>query len=492
MTPKVEVTSSLRSYLYLALFTAGALLVHGYHPGIEDAEIYGPGIKKLLNPELYPFGAEFFLNHARLTLFDELIAASVRATHLSFDLTIFIWYVASTFLTLLACWRLSVECFRKPEAQWSAVALVAVLLTLSVAGTALYIADQYLTPRSIVTFALLFATLSALKGRKMAWAAWSIVAICIHPLMAFIGLSYTFILWLMRWQRASIGKWNLLASAMLPLNVIPPLTNAYKEALSTRPYFFLLQWRWYEWVGAIAPLFLLWWIARFSQRQSKPTIHLMSRALSIYGICYLVMGLVLTVPARFQTVARLQPMRSLHLLYILMFLFVGGLIGEYVLQKRLWRWMVLFLPLCVVMFLAQRQLFPASPHIEWPNAAPANDWLCAFDWIRHNTPPDAVFAIDPEYMDKDDQHGFRVIAERSRLADAMKDSGAVTMFPDQPAPVHWLEQLTAERGWHHFEEKDFQQLKRLYGISWALLEGPICLTLKCPYENQTLFVCRVD
>jgi len=40
MTPKVEVTSNLRSCLYLALFTAGALFVHGYHPGIEDAECF--------------------------------------------------------------------------------------------------------------------------------------------------------------------------------------------------------------------------------------------------------------------------------------------------------------------------------------------------------------------------------------------------------------------------------------------------------------------
>src|SRR5215510_12896856 len=115
MTCKLSPTSSLRPYVYLILLTAGAVLIHGYHPGIEDAEIYGPGIKKLLNPSLYPFGSEFFLNHARLTLFDELMAASVRLSHLSFDLTIFIWYVFSVFLTLLACWRLSTQCFRKPE-----------------------------------------------------------------------------------------------------------------------------------------------------------------------------------------------------------------------------------------------------------------------------------------------------------------------------------------------------------------------------------------
>src|SRR5215475_8203037 len=108
MKRKFDLSSNLRACVYLVLLTAGALLIHGYHPGVEDAEIYGPGIKKLLNPSLYPFGSEFFLNHARLTLFDELIAVSIRATHLSFDLTIFIWYALSIFLTLLACWRLSV------------------------------------------------------------------------------------------------------------------------------------------------------------------------------------------------------------------------------------------------------------------------------------------------------------------------------------------------------------------------------------------------
>src|SRR5437867_4924076 len=50
------------------------------------------------------------------------------------------------------------------------------------------------------------------------------------------------------------------------------------------------------------------------------------------------------------------------------------------------------------MFLAQRQLFADSPHIGLPGSASTNDWLRAFEWIRHNTPPNAVFAIDPNYM----------------------------------------------------------------------------------------------
>ncbi len=145
------------AYIYLALLTAGVLLVHGYHPGIEDAEIYVPGIKRILDPSLYPFAADFFLNHARFTLFAQTIAASIRLSHLSFGVAVFIWYLGCTFLTLLACWRLSVELFRESSARWAAVTMVAAVFTIPVAGTALYIEDQYLTSRSIVIFTILLA-----------------------------------------------------------------------------------------------------------------------------------------------------------------------------------------------------------------------------------------------------------------------------------------------------------------------------------------------
>ena len=95
-------------------------------------------------------------------------------------------------------------------------------------------------------------------------------------------------------------------------------------------------------------------------------------------------------------------------------------------------------------------------------------------------------------MTKDDQHGFRAIAERSRLADAVKDSGAATMFPETTAAVDWLEQLTAQSGWDHFREKDFRNLKSVYGVSWVVLQKPVAIGFPCPYENPTLEVCRID
>jgi hypothetical protein len=492
------VTSRWRPYLYLLAITAGALLIQGYHPGAEDAEIYIPGIKKLLNPQLYPFGAEFFLNHARMTLFADLIAASVRVFHLGFDVTVFVWYVASIFLTLVACWLLSTECFDRPEAQWAGVLTVAALLTIPVAGTALYIADQYLTSRSLVTVAILFGLWSGLTGRLAGCLLWNAIALCIHPLMAVFGISFTLILWSMRrnnsapenqpWRLAFTGFFTGVST----LNLFPVSSSAYERAVDTRSYFFILRWQWYEWLGAIAPLLLLWLIGQVCRRRSMAAGRILARASIVYGVIFLLATLVVTVPARFQTAARLQPMRSLHLLYILMFLLGGGLLGEWILRQRRWLWIALFVPLCAGMFVVQLDLFPASPHIEWPNAVPHNDWLQAFDWVRRNTPTDALFAIDPDYMDKDDEHGFRAIAERSRLADAVKDSGAVTMFPELPAADHWLEQLSAQRGWDHFHESDFHHLKELYGVGWVVSARPFSVNFACPYENPSVRVCRVD
>ena len=135
---------SRRQIALLFLISIGAVLVHGYHPGIEDAEFYLPGVIKHLHPALYPFNDQYFMSHARMTLFAPIVATSVRITHLPLDWAIFLWHFACIFLLLLGCWRISRICFRDGRAPWGSVALVAALLTIPVAGTALYIMDQYL------------------------------------------------------------------------------------------------------------------------------------------------------------------------------------------------------------------------------------------------------------------------------------------------------------------------------------------------------------
>jgi hypothetical protein len=485
-----------RDVLILLLLAFCALLVHGYHPGVEDAEIYLPGIKKALNPALYPHNSAFFASHAHLTLFPNLVAGSIRISHLPVDWALFLWQWFSIFLVLLGCWHLGRLAFRNTQARWGGVALVAALLTIPVAGTALYIMDEYVSTRSLSTPAVLFILINAVERRFVRALLWASFTALIHPLMVVFGVSYAVLfLWMNRPQPARLIHSRaeaVTALLLFPLGLFPPVTDAYREVLSSRPYFFLLQWHWYEWLGIFAPLALLWLFRRIARSQNSPVLEAMCSASLIFGLIFFAAASILTIPPRLANFAELQPMRCLHLIYILLFVILGSLLAQGILKHHVWRWAVLFLPLCAGMWYAQRQLFPATPHIEWPGARPRNDWVQAFLWIRENTPRDAYFALDPNYMvlPGEDQHGFRAIAERSRLADTVKDSGAVTMFP--ALAETWRQQVRALQGWKNFQMSDFHRIKQMFGVDWVVLQAPGVADLSCPYQNHGLLVCRLD
>jgi len=214
-------------------------------------------------------------------------------------------------------------------------------------------------------------------------------------------------------------------------------------------------------------------------------------------LIFLVVGLVVCMPsmARF---ALLQPMRSLHAVFILLFVLLGGVLAESVLKSCVWRWALLFAPLCFAMFFVQRQLFPASEHLELPGRAPRNAWVQAFDWIRLNTPPDAIFALHPNYMNLpgEDEHGFRATAQRSSLA-GVHDNGPVSMFP--VLSEQWHDQVQAQHNWKNLRPEDFQRLDQDYGVTWLVLQrgsdvlqSGIPAGWSCPYRNDVVTVCRID
>jgi hypothetical protein len=478
-----------KDFLLLALLTLGALLVHGYHPWAEDAALYLPGVEKILHPELFPFNAQFFESHAHLTFFPNFIAASVRVSHLPLEVVLFFWQVTSIFLFLLACLRLISRCFSDEKARWAGVAMVAALLTLPVAGTALYIMDQYLNPRNLVAFAAIFAVVKVIDGKYFQAALFLAFAAAIHPLMSVFVLSYCVVLLCI--ERFDLRYASL--ACLLPFGIsFDPPPPAYHQVALSHSYFYLLRWQWYEWLGALAPLAILSWFSRIARSRQLRNLDQLCRALIIYELVYLVAAVVLSIPARFESLARLQPMRSLYLLYVLFFLFAGGLLGEYVLKTRVWRWAALFVPLCAGMFLVQRDLFPASAQVEWPGVASKNQWVQAFQWVRANTPSDAIFALDPWYMHipGEDENGFEAVAQRSMLADGVKASGAVSMFPAMAD--EWLRQMKAQSEWSKFQPEDFRRLQAQYGVTWVVLQQPGIAGLDCPYRNAAVLVCQVD
>ncbi len=401
------------------------------------------------------------------------------------DVAIFLWHIGSIYLFLMAAWRLLGACFESAPARWGGVLLLAGCLTVPAAGTALVIMDPYLTPRS-------FAAPSALSSpsphglQKKRWAAvgWVACTAAIHPQMSF-------------YAAALLG---VLEAGPTLLGLLPygygfePAQGPAREALLARTYFFVMNWAWYEWVGAIAPVALLGWFAsrRFTERArgTTPAFRRLARALVPYGLLFTAAALVLAASPRLETFNRLQPMRAFHLLYCIFFALLGGLMGEYVLGHKAWRWAALFAPVAAGIWFGQVDAYSSSPHVEWPGDSGRSSWLQAFYWIREHTPKDAVFALDPNYMalPGEDQHGFRAVAERSVLADNLKDSGPVALFPQ--LAEEWKKQASAQAGWDTFGQGDFERLARMYPVTWIVTRGPGPEFASCPYRNEVVAVCR--
>lgn len=380
---------------------------------------------------------------------------------------------------------------------------MASLFTIPVAGTALYLVDEYLDPRAFAAFPVLFALLavfpgqtpgepvdrSRLRPRQILWMVfWLGFATLFHIQMAFYGALLIVFLLIRMPRRVE----SLMATAIFPLRSLwEPASAAWQKAARTRTEDYLLLWHWYEWLGIVAPLAILEWFRRLARRHNLPRVEYLSRRLTLFGLFGFAGGLILTIPPTFARLAPYQPMRTFYMVYLLFFLIAGALIGKWILRKSIWRWLALFIPICFGMCYAQLQLYPGSPHIEWPGVKDPNPWVQAFLWIRHNTPKDAYFALNPRFLELhgEDFHGFRAFAERSRMADLVKDPGVVNLFPD--VGDIWLKQVTALKGWKHFTLKDFQRLKKQFGVGWVVLEQHEVPGLDCVYRDGPVRVCRI-
>jgi hypothetical protein len=143
------------------------------------------------------------------------------------------------------------------------------------------------------------------------------------------------------------------------------------------------------------------------------------------------------------------------------------------------------------MFAAQRALFPASLHLELPGRAPRNRWLQAFAWIRDNTPKDAYFALGPDYLTQpgEDMHGFRALAERSALADDLKDGSVLSKAPG--LVPRWRAEVGAQEGWEHFQAADYERLRAQFGVDWVILDTVAPPGFACRWRREGLSICRI-
>ena len=217
-----------------------------------------------------------------------------------------------------------------------------------------------------------------------------------------------------------------------------------------------------------------------------------SRAFVVYGLIYLVVALVVDLPARFEALARLQPLRSLHFLYIVMFVVMGGFLAEYVLKDRVWRWLLLFAPLSLgnvhgaaSTFSSKRSRGMAGRRTQESVGA----GIC-LDPAEHargcaTSPSTRNIWISLAKMRSD----FVVLRSAAAWPTESRTTEWSACF--LPLAEEWWAQVQAQTPWKNFRAEDFSRLKSRYGVSWVVVQQPGVAGLDCPYQNSAVRVCRI-
>ena len=489
-----------RTIVWLVALTPAVLLVHGYHPFSEDAAIYVAGVRKLVDPAFYIPDSAFVLANTRLSLFAHLLATILRITRMPLSYLLLLTHLVSIFAFLFACQSLARRIFSSPAAQWSAVALAGACFTMPLAGTSLMLMDPYVTARSFSTPLGLLALAAAIDHRWLRTALLLLLTGLMHPLMFAYAAAFVLLFVLIdldhRRAACTLTLLSILTSGAIYLATMHSLVSAaYRQAVLSRSYLFPSQWAWFEYLGLAVPLLLY----SLALRRTGPhtLTHKLCLAALMLGTSCTFSAFLFVHPSGPYLLARLQLLRSFHMLYLVGIILLGGLIGSRLLDapaqnRPFTRFAGLALPAFAAasMFLAQRLTYPLSAHIEFPHAAPRNPWEKTFLWIRANTPADAVFAANPDLVSLhgEDGQGFRVMTERSLLGD-YKDEGVVVVFP--PLAKQWALQHNAQEGLDQMS--DAERLARLQplGVNWLLLSSSAATSLPCPYRNLVSQICQL-
>jgi uncharacterized membrane protein YfcA len=396
--------------------------------------------------------------------------------------------------------------------------------------------DPYATARSLSTPAMILALAAALdittsstpfnpqqrRGLLLCIASLTLAA-TMHPLMAAYALGATLTLLAERapnrtlrlYVTAALAASALALAAGLQAVARPESADTIHIAL-TRTYWFPAQWRWFELLGLAAPLAILsifawmgapsiprslrngWKLSSqlFGQNgngASEASRALARMAVAVGATSSLIAALFARATAATHLIARLQPLRAFQIVYLVLTLTLGATLGERLLKRNARRWAATMLLLGVISFSAARSAFPNSNHLELPGLAPRNLWAQAFLWVRDNTPKDALFALDADYINApgEDAQCFRAIAQRSALADYSKDGGEASIAPVLTA--NWVRDQAAQQALSAPATIDAQRLAALrpLGVTWLLLQSAAATQLQCPYANSAVRVCRL-
>ena len=385
--------------LFLSLL---AIAVQGYHYGVDDAAIYIPAVERFAHPSLFPYGADFFLSHSRVSIFSKVVGAAVRWLHMPLSWAVLAFHVLGIYLLLLAGHWLATLCFTRARAQWAATLTLASVLTFRLQAQRclswIPISRRARSPRRLRS---LLSRPSSRRVQPLRWFCSPSPHRCIP-----------------RWRLTALRWWCSLCRDSRPTRV------PAEEALAGSIGFFVRLPTDFISGPRRSPIARRFTHAPSSLPGHGPGMSGPVSAAARNPLCHHAHPLIGGHACGGATLPRLAGARAASPSRRF---FSSAPAATSMTScacspcapsnsstsscsccsaawqrvstaRKVWRWLLLFLPISATMYGVDRSLYPASHHLELPGRAVVNPWLQAFNWVRYNTPEDAVFALPPRYL----------------------------------------------------------------------------------------------
>ena len=477
----VALAAAACAFALVAILNCG-----GYRYGIGDQAFYIPAVTQHINPELFPRDRAMLHAQDRFMLYDDAIAALVRATGVPVPVVFVVGYLAGMCLLFGAIAAVG----RTMSRTWLGVAGLAALMTLRhrITQTGANSLEAYFQPR-MIAFALgAWAIAAYLRGRVVPALALVAVGFAVHPTTAMwfgIWIGVALLVSESSWRRPLLaiavagGGAALWAVTFGPLRGhLDRMDASWAAALAGKDYIFPSDWNASFWIVNLSYLAVA--IAVHACRRRRGVALARETGLLAGGAALVAVFLV-SWPLMTSGIAlalQLQTSRVFWMLDFLAAIYLAWLFADAPRSMTARRVAVAV----VVATAIARGLFVWNvEHAGNPIVRiglPQDNWTDVMKWIAQ-TPADTYVLADPGHAWRYGS-SVRVSGERDVYVEEVKDL-ALALY-SRAVATEAMRRLHDIRDFDSFTPEQLRALAARYDLDYLVADRDVDLPVV--YRNE--------
>ena len=478
---KSALAAAACAFCLVAILNSG-----GYRYGIGDQAFYIPAVTQHLNPALFPRDRTILHAQDRFMLYDDAIAAFVRATGVSVPAVFFAGYLIGLALLFGAIVAISRVMYR----TWLGVAMLAALMTLRhrITQTGANSLESYFQPR-MFAFALgAWAIAAYLRGRVAPALALVAIAFAVHPTTAMwfaIWIGVAILVSERAWRTPLEAIAAAGAGAALWAVTLGPLRGhltrmdpLWASAMAGKDYIFPSDWNASFWLVNLSYLGVAIAVYLLRRRRAVATpreIGLLAGGVALVAVFLISWPLMVAGVA---LALQLQTSRVFWMLDFLAAIYLAWLFAEAPRSLNVRRAAV---AVAIVAAIGRGVFVWGSDHAGNPIARigfPQDNWTDVMEWIS-KTPPDTHVLADPGHAWKYGS-SVRVAGERDVYLEEVKDL-ALALYSRDVA-VEALRRIGDARDFDSFTPQQLRALAARYDLDVFVSDRDVALPVV--YRNN--------